>query len=407
MVLFFIIFPFLAFLMSLRDLNKRGNALVFILFCGLFGYCQHFQLETADSFRIGLRFEDGNLWRDIIQDYYVEGQMPDLYIHLTRYLIRPFTANPKVYFGILGLIFGVLCYNFYKFVYRNWTGPKQGLFFALILLVMTSVSLMDFVGVRTATATMLFLGSAYKYIYCNKKIWIIGVLLSPLVHFYMWSVVILFLLYILTPMIVTKFSAFFKIALVVAFSLSLIDVSGKFSEFFEENEDDVVNESIATKAENYTSGAEGSAINLRDNSLYSRGNWLFFTTYRYINRFGLLILMWFLINYAQKRMFDKPERRMYLFLLVISIPIILSFSINPILGERIIKNWWMMFFVLFARLYSLDSAIPAKRLIGLMLFFNFNYILWVFYNIPRVVELSFWVYPVPFSIIKGLNFSIG
>lgn len=403
MFVIFLFAPLVAFLYSLRDLSKKKFAAIFILFYGLFGYCQHFELETSDIYRRGCWFESTDLAGNVFM-MYSNGEIPDLYTALTGLLIRSVTDNPKIYIGILGLVFGILCYNFYKYIYQNWTRPKHGIFFLLIFLALTNISLTTFTGIRNATASMLFLCSAYRYIYCDKKLWIAGVLLSTLIHFQIWSVVAVFMIYILTPLFVSQRAVLFKVLLILAFILSLTNLSGRVNRFIEDNSDMVSNASIVNKADVYTNGEEEE---LEDgNTLYRQANQLFFKSFSVINRFGILVIMWLLINYMQKHRLDKPERRLYMFLLLLSVTVIAFYSINYHLGSRISNIWWELLYVFLARLFCLDGKIAAKKWLFFILFVNFAYIAQTFINAPRLVEPSFWLYPAPLSIYTGLGFSI-
>ena len=407
MFIIFLLFPLIAFILCLKNLDNKKNAAIFILFYGLFGYCQHFGLLTSDIARIGLKFEYSDLvfGMDIMESYN-EGNLTDVYATATRYIIRPITSNPKIYIGILGLIFGFLCYNFYKFIYRDWTQAKRGIFFLLVLLALSKISLVTFTGVRNATASMLFLCSVYRYIFCDKKYWIIGVLLSPLIHFQMWSCIIIFAIYLLLPTYVSKWGKLFKVALTGAILISMIDLSGFIRlSISEQDGEELYNASIASKTMAYTTQKD---VHIDDAapSLYRQANKAFFTTFGYINRFGIFYVMWFMIGFIGKHKLPKSDRKMYLLLLIFSTIVISFYSISYHLGARISCIWWELFFVFFARIYSHDSRLPAKRLLLLIVFFNFASIASTIVNVPRLVEPTFWVCPAPMSIINGLDFSI-
>ena len=403
MIVLFFFIPFIAFIYCLRNLDDRKMALIFILFYGLFGYCQHFELRTADIYRKAISFELFDITRSVVTEYQ-EGASPDIYNLLMITIIRPFTSNPKVFVCALGLVFGLLCYNFYKYIYKNWTNPKRGLFYILVLLALSSISLVDFTGIRNATAGMLFLCSVYRYIYYGKKKWIIGILLSPLIHFQMWSYIIIFAIYLLTPLFVSRWDRFFKLALVAAFALSLINMSGMANDMLQDNRDDISNDAIVRKIDAYTDGEPDE--NAVTGSLYRTANQAFFNLFSYIKRLGMIAVMWLLMPYTKNKAFGESERKLYLFLLISSIFCIFFYGISYHLGHRLSNIWWELFFVFFAIFYSRSPNLPAKKLLKFMVFANFANIAYLFINAPRLVEPTFWLFPVPISIISGLNFSI-
>lgn len=403
MIVLFLFIPFMAFIYCLKDLDDRKMAVVFILFYGLFGYCQHFELKTADIYRKAISFELFDITRSVVTEYQ-EGASPDIYNLLMITIVRPFTSNPKVFVCALGLVFGLLCYNFYKYIYKNWTYPKRGFFYILVLLALSSISLVDFTGIRNATAGMLFLCSVYRYIYYGKKKWIIGILLSPLIHFQMWSYIIIFAIYLLTPIFVSRWDRFFKLALVAAFALSLINMSGMANDMLQDNIDDISNAAIARKFDSYTDGETSAPAD--DESLYRTANRTFFNIFSYINRLGIVIVMWLLMPYTKTDSFGETERKLYLFLLISSVFCLSFYAISYHLGSRMSCIWWELLFVFFARFYSINPNLPVKKLIYLMVFANFAKISFLFVNAPRLVEPTFWLLPTPISIINGLDFYI-
>ena len=407
MLAIFIISPLIAFLLCLRNLDNKTNAAIFILFYGLYGFCQHFQLETADIHRIGLSFQNFDISKDAIA-MYQEGEKADLYLMLVFSLLRPITANPKVFGGFIGLIFGFLCCKYYQQLYRNWVYVKRGLFFILVLLVLSDISLVTFTGVRYAPAAMLFLNSVYRYIYSGNKAWIVGVMCAPLIHFALWACVIVFALYLLLPMFASKWSTLFKVVLIAAFCVSFIDLSGHIHFMAEDSMDEAYNAAINRKAMAYTGGGGGGKGNLLygDVSLYRQANSMFFTVFKYIRRVGILVMMWMLVKYADSHAMTRVDRKMYMLLFVFAVSVMIFESISYDLGWRSTRIWWELMIVYFARLCSLDRKIPVRGWLFFMLFVNFVDVADLFFNVSRLVEYGFWWRPMPFSILNGVGFQI-
>ena len=165
-LLLLFVWPFLAFLISVRKLDQKVWQIVFVLFCGLFGYCQDFSLTTSDCYRIALQFQSFDM-EDIFRRY-AEGQSPDLYMNLLYSLLRALTSNPKVLFAVVGLIFGYLYCQCISIVYIHLKCRNKW-FWIIALSLLCNISLIEIMGGRFYTGALLFVLSAYKWCYLKKK----------------------------------------------------------------------------------------------------------------------------------------------------------------------------------------------------------------------------------------------
>ena len=95
---FFILSPFLTFLYSCFDLNKRMGQIIFVLFFGLFGYCHTFSDIRADSYR---KYESFAQFSTNDFDYIIEslatGESKDIFEPTLYYIVKSFSDSPEAW----------------------------------------------------------------------------------------------------------------------------------------------------------------------------------------------------------------------------------------------------------------------------------------------------------------------
>ena len=194
----FFIFPFVSFLIAIRNLKSRTNGVVFITFCTLFGFSFAFSNDSADSYRVALVFNEFN-YQSIYDIYqlYLLGGAPDLYRFLTYAFVKSFTDNPKILFATFGLVFGFFWYlslRVFKKEQANYSGFYASLLFFLFVIInpITNIN-----GARFNTAIWIFFYGVINVVLYNKNRYLLLVLCAPLVHFSFLFGVIVILLYVL------------------------------------------------------------------------------------------------------------------------------------------------------------------------------------------------------------------
>lgn len=194
----FFIFPFVSFLIAIRNLKSRTNGILFVAFCTLFGFSFAFSNDSADSYRVALVFNEFN-YQSIYDIYqlYLLGGAPDLYRFLTYALVKSFTDNPKILFATFGLVFGFFWYlslRVFKKEQANYSGFYASLLFFLFIIInpITNIN-----GARFNTAIWVFFYGVINVVLYNKNRYLLLVLCAPLVHFSFLFGVIVILLYLM------------------------------------------------------------------------------------------------------------------------------------------------------------------------------------------------------------------
>lgn len=91
----------------------------------MFGYAISFELDSADSYRIGAKFCQQTSVLDDILEMYLNGELTDFYFVLVFSLLKPFTNNPKILFGTFGLVMDFGAYLCMSKLYGMWSGKRN------------------------------------------------------------------------------------------------------------------------------------------------------------------------------------------------------------------------------------------------------------------------------------------
>ena len=183
-IVFFILSPLLTFLYSCFDLNKRMSQIVFVLFFGLFGYCHTFSDMRADSYRKYESFTHySTMDIDAVVDGLSTGEMKDVFEPILYYFVKSFSNDPHVMMMIVGLFGGF----FYMLVVKRFLQDRRMRYTVPIVILLafmvmeSNIPLMG--GSRNFCAFPLFMYSLISLLIDNKKRWVVGLLLTPLIHF--------------------------------------------------------------------------------------------------------------------------------------------------------------------------------------------------------------------------------
>ena len=156
--------PVIGFLQSMKDLRSKSAMVVYICFFSLFGYATSFQLDTADSYRIAARFCQEDFSYSLVWDLYQSGGLTDVYLVFVYSVLKLFTSNPKVLFGVLGFVMGIFSYLSIRQLYIVWKGKHTKYFYMLVLFYFLGISVVNLQTVRFFTAASIFSYYAIQYL---------------------------------------------------------------------------------------------------------------------------------------------------------------------------------------------------------------------------------------------------
>lgn len=383
-LIFFILSPFLTFLYSCFNLRKRTAQIVFVLFFALFGYCHTFEDMRADSYRKYEAFNDYAVQEyGDIYDNFRAGEEKDIYEDLLFSTTKLFTDNPHIMMMIVGLFGGF----FYMLVVKRFLEDKHmeyTLPIAILLLFLVMESNIPIMGgIRNFSAFPLFIYSTIRLLIDNKRIWILGLLLTPLIHFgYLIVVVATIVIWLIKiPNGIMHYTA-----VVVCIGSIFLNTSS-YEGIIEVTVGNIDNESIAYRVNDY--GEEDTEEHF-NKSLTTR-------LVRVNNQIGALFVAALLIYIRRnrERLLDSPyTKKIYhylLFFIIISYALI-SFSV---VGQRYVYIAFVLLYFLLLNIYQEHRNSAIRIFIYAMPFVFGIHVLWTLYNCYCNTGLDIYYQPLP------------
>ena len=412
-LLLFLVNPLIGFINAMKNLDRRWNGLVFILFYALFGYAISFNLTSADSYRIAARFCQQDFDFRLIWALYREGGITDVYLLFMYGIIQLFTRNPKILYGILGAIMGVFSYLSIKQLYVIWKEGRDRYFYMLVFFFFLTISFFNVNGIRFWTATSWFSFFAIRYLYFNKKTALVGVIFTPLFHFGYLIGVGGFLAFALLHRII-KNSSFYYFAMIVTFAISMVvpnTMAGDIMGSMGDSEELSSNAAINRKSRNYVYSEENAqkkeeAAQYKERSLYREANSLFTKTFDYVNKIGMVIMLTVLYRRRRSIIQDKMQSRFFNYVLFsFALGFLACFMVAS--GGRFIRLANMMYVFWLFTVFRSNVMVNSKwrSYVKVLFLLNFYAIAFLFFNAPRLVTPIFWFLPPIFTIMNGIGFA--
>lgn len=399
----FIIFPFVSFLIAIRNLKSRTNGLIFIAFCTLFGFSFMFTSTSADSYRVALVFNE-YVFKSFTETYqlYLLGGSPDLYRFLCYTLVKSFTDNPKILFALFGLVFGIFWYWAYRLFLKE-KGAKRDIvisiliFIFLILNPITSIN-----GARFNTAIWVFVVATIQIVrYGNLKYFIL-LLCAPLVHFgFLFGVlvVILFSLFkkiLLREDILYKWLFYIFIgSFLISFLLSTNVIKFDFLSAY------IPSESISNKLSNYNSD-DAALLNER------RASGSPFIKVQTFFLGFIKIVVFIIICHIRKILKEMPSikvstKRLFAFVLFFFSLAFIAASIPS--GTRFVMVGTIIAMFFFMNIYTTYFDILNKKLFMLLVpAFSFKFAFNTIFLTVALVSKHIWFNNVFWIIYEGLGY---
>lgn len=406
----FLLNPLMGFISAMKDLNRRYAGLVYVAFFALFGFAISFNLETADSYRIGARFCQNTYASDMIWEMYMEGSLTDVYLIFVYSILKPFTNNPKVLFGVLGAFMGMFSFLSVRQIYEIWEAPKNKYLYIIAFCYFLAVSFFNVNGIRFWTATAWFSYFVIRYLYFDKKRALIGVILTPLFHFgYLIPVIALVAFFLLKAMSGNRTRLFFFF-MFFSFCASVLTPSSFVGDMLSDEEETFVTGSnaIDRKVGNYTKTTENQEkekkrAENRNTSLYRKANSIYTKTFTFVNKIGLFILLCTLYKKQKSLFFSNRDKTFFNYaLFMFGVGSLATMLIGS--GGRFVVLANMLITFYLAIIYQKNQTPAIKRSIKWLIPINLYSISFLIINSPRLVTWIFWVAPFPLTIINGIGF---
>lgn len=383
-LVFYILLPFAAFIYSCTDLKRWYNQVIFVLFFGLFGYCHTFEDIRADSYR---KYESFNNYSakeyDEIYSDFKSGESKDIYEDLLFSTVKKFSDDPHIMMMVVGLIGGF----FYMLVVRRFLQDKR-MRYTLPIVILLAFMIMEsniplMGGIRNFTAFPLFMYSMIRILIDDKKIWFIGLLLTPLIHFgYIIAVATTLIVWLVKiPNFILHY-----LAIIVCVSSLFLDTSSYYGvvSIFTQGVD---NEAIEDRVADYGAADTEEHFNKSLTTQLVRIN------NKVAACFIVLLLLYIRRNRNRLELssYDNKIYKILLFFIIMSFSLI-SFSV---VGQRFVYIAMVLLYLYLLNVYQKNEDSAITWFIYLMPLVFIIHIAWTIFNCYCNVGIDILYYPLP------------
>lgn len=387
-ILLFPIYPFLSFLVACTNLKEKGNGVVFVLFYALFGYCHTFEDVRADSYRkfVSFKYHYSESFTEIFQQL-LNGEKMDIYETSLFSWLRCWTDSPNIMMAIVGLVAGIFILKLIRRFLSDYTMPYNGIVYIIFVMLFILISPVHIGGIRYITALAIFSYSALRFVVDKKNWWIIGILLSPLIHF---SFLILVVLALLVRIIRLNWTILFWPTVLMCIVSMFIDTSA-WSGTINEIETYIGDNAITNRAEMY---ADEETEIYFSKSLTTQ----VMSIQKIVSSVYMLFMLLFLKSNSSKLSGDKYTQ--YVLYLSLSF-LLLGYTLTTfsIVGSRYLKFGLILFYLFILNLFRLNPHnITLKRIILFLPIVNIADIAWTVYNCYCNVGIDILYKPLPFLL---------
>ena len=388
-ILLFPISPFLSFLIACTNLKSRANGVVFVLFYALFGFCHTFGDIRSDAFRKATDFASHfpESFSDIIQRF-ADGDIMDIYEPILFSWLKGFTNDPHVMLLFVGLISGFFILCTIRRILSDYQGRYNALVYIIILMVILLLSPVHLGGVRNISALSIFAYSAIRFLVDRKSIWIIGILITPLIHFSF----ILFAILAIVARFVRVNGRILVWPIIVVCLASMFISTSSWSGVVGVLESYIGNDSISYRAEMYTDEDVDIIFEQSLTTKVMRVQELLFSFYM------IVTLLYFNRNWSRLKMGNYLRRLFDLMALFLLIGYaVISFSV---VGSRYLNFGYILFYMVCLNLYQNNkNNRELSNYIKVLPFVNIGNIAWTIYNAYCVVGVDIFYQPLPFLLL--------
>lgn len=383
-LILFILAPFATFVYSCANLRSRVNQIVFVLFFGLFGFCHTFDDIRTDSYRKYESFShyDAKSVDEIASDF-DSGETRDVFEDVLYSCVKSFTESPHIMMMIVGLFGGF----FYMLVVKRFLEDRKMEYtwpIAILLAFMVIDSQLPLMGgIRNFSAFALFMSSMLGLLLDNKRWWLIGLLVTPLIHF---GYIIAVAATIVVWLVKIPNGILHYLALVVCVASLFLDTSSYVGavDMFIGSMD---NEAIADRVENYSEEETEDEFNTSLTTRLIRVN----------NQLSALFFVALLIYLRRNRdslrqtNYELKLYNLLLFFTIISFALI-SFSV---VGQRFVYIAMVLLYLYLLNVYQHNCSSAIRIFIVLMPAIYALHIAWVAYNCYSVTGTDIYYLPLP------------
>jgi|GEM_PF-5991233 len=197
--LLFLIWPLFSVIIAFKNRNWVALRNTIWLFSGFFGYTFVTQFETMDAFRHRENFvniANYGSFQEFFSNIYVTNGEVDVLLIFIKYFIAIFTANPDVFYAVLGLTFGYFYSGNIVYFLKEVDGKIFNKYVVVSFLLVTfTIAVWEINSFRYWTGAHLIIYFILKSIFEGEKKYFHFILFAPFIHYALLLVVFLLYLY--------------------------------------------------------------------------------------------------------------------------------------------------------------------------------------------------------------------
>lgn len=389
-MIIFIINPFIAFILSLFDVDKRSSRVIMYLWFILFGlmFIPLWEI-TGDSYQYYEKFIQFNPkdFQWVIRDYFSgESNYKDLYEWFTFWLVKLFTDNYHVLFALWATVFGFFYIKAVGCLVKYFNRDLYWISFFLVLLFMLSNPIYNINGIRFWTAAWMGVYGAIKILKENKYIYLLLVASTLLVH----GGFSIFIIVLLLSVLVRKQLNVLSIVYIISFFLSVVSITSLIEPYLSG-----LPLFFSNFVENYAEENVVADKMMRFEELPFYARLFRKTPSYYINIMALLLLYC-----NKKKTINLSKNYIYVFALVILVMCNLLDEAVPSVSGRYLRI--AEAFIVFSWMINLKELKQYNWFIYSFPIFYWYRLLYLYRDVMGVSDVVLYIAPAPFSIIRNL-----
>ena len=401
-LLLFLIYPFLGFILAIRNMKRWTNALVFVLFSALWGYSMTFTFPPSDCYRIAAVF-CRRRYRSIqhVIETYDDGKLVDFYLSIQNWFVHNFSDNAKVFFCSLGFVFGLCCMATLRELLLSRKHANSQYLQCIVVLLFCTASFGHLAMPRFWTAAWM---SAFVMIKLmnHQYQWSPMLFILPMVHFGFMPVSITLGASIFVFKYFTKHEdlllGFVILCFIASFALNS-EILGHLipSEW-------VTGEKATSKYKDYVdAGLTTEHGVVKNRSAYREANRFITKLFQMIMKTASLIVLLIIHNHKEWIRKDADLWYGYIMILLLSSCCYFMGIVNAV-GWRYTWFLWMPLYYLLYQIYDRNRTHLLRQVILALIPVNVYTISFMFYVSYRNVDPGLFYMPLYTLIVKGFDF---
>lgn len=392
--------PFLGFLTSLRDIDTRAGKFIFITFSTLWGYAQSFTYTPADVYRLGATFCQHGIYDfSTIVSLFAEGKAIDGYLLVTNYIAHLVSDNAKVYFALLGFVYGLLCYGVLSSLVKERKKERSTALTHILILLFATASFANLSMPRYWTAAWLA-ALVFLKVTQGHRSWCWLSPLLPLIHFSFVPIAVALVLITLFGKRLSSGAALLFAAVCIMFVMSFAMPKTVIRQLIPE---EMIDDSpkLASKM-GYVTDSQQIEI-AKEASAYREANGIVTRSFQFLMKLGSFLMLLYFHSHRHSMKNDQRSWMTYTSVLVVAI-VVYFMNVIPGTGWRYVNVLWLLLYILMFRYYDVFRPKRFGRLLLPLYVMNIYTISFMFYVTYRTVDLLLFYAPLPFVVIHGIGF---